>query len=347
MDAGQWIRSALAEGLALESSPAAAPSGAGDQELAERRPARALPSRARLAAGRVWLGFMRPLALLAALRRRQPAEWQRFVRTVSLQGLAAVGIAVGLAALGDEAASRRAGDWMALVPSSLRWLALVVASLVTAEWVTMALSHEFHKPIARALAAVAGIAPEDDDAPPRLRVDLRWLARRLWRKLRWSLQLVRGAIASVPLLLVAAVFIDTQPATFLVLGAWTAYWWCAFTAARSARGWRDAAAGPQPWLVRWLDALVESTPGLGWFLPRWQVRLLAWASRSEAPPAVAMERDLPTMVGLGLARAATFVPVVRLAFRAAIDTAVAEALERSSGGLGAQGAQGAAPTPPA
>jgi hypothetical protein len=299
---------------------------------------------------RLWAGFVRPFTLISGLRA-DPEAWRRYVRTTGWQALATLGLAVVFVALGGAAdADESDGERASLVSPLVQWLALIGGSLVTAQWITLALSHEYQDPLARALSVVAGIRPEDEDVTPRLRLGRRWLVKKARQRLRWWTLQVRGAVALIPLsplfLLLGVAGLAQEGASALMV-AWTAYWWCAFTAARSARAWRDEAAGTLPLFVqRWRSA-TESTTGLRWLLPRWQGRLLVWAARPEAAPAVAMEKDVLTFIGLGLARLATAPPLLRLFFRAAIDTASAEALERCASGCEEQAASlGSAPAPP-
>lgn len=208
------------------------------------------------------------------------------------------------------------------------WFALLLSALVIGQWLTLALTREFQAPIARALSAVAGIEPEDDDVPPRVRLDWKWLKKKLAQRVRGVLVLLPGFVAFVPVLLVTLPLGADDFVMPPLMFGWSAYWWCAFTVGRSDRAWRDEAAATPPLPVRWWVARTSDTAGLRWFLPRWLARFGLWATKRDAAPAVAMERAPLFFLGLGLARLVTSPPVVRLAFRAAIDTAAAEALER-------------------
>lgn len=276
-----------------------------------------------------WSAFARPFTLLAGLRRR-PADWRRFLLTTTVQAAVTLAIAAAFLALGDGKA-RKPADETSLVPESVRhawaWAVVVWSALVTAQWITLAFGREFHRPIGRALSDVAGIAPEDSDAPPRVRVDWKWLKKKGRQRLRGVLVLLPGFVAFVPILLVTLPFDLNNVVMPPLMAGWSFYWWCVFTAGRSDRAWRhEPTTLPTP--VRWWLARTERTPGFRWFLPRWVGRFGVWATRREAAPAVAMERAPLVFVGLGLARLVLSWPILRLFFRAAVDTAAAEALER-------------------
>ena len=272
---------------------------------------------------RAWTGFTRPFTLLAALRTDAPS-WRRFWITSSAQALATLAMAVSLVWLKGGLSPEDGGLGFQQV---LNRLAVLNGSLVSAQWVTLALSREFQNPVARALCLVAGIAPEDEDEKPRLRLDTKWLFKKLKQRVRGLLVLLPGFMAFVPIYLVTVTLgVDEFVMPALMFG-WSFYWWCAFTAGRSARAWRDEEAGTFPGPVRWWLARTQSTFGFRWFLPRWVGRFAVYATHRDAAPAVAMERDLPTFVGLGLARMLLSFPLVRLFFRSAIDTAAADALE--------------------
>lgn len=235
------------------------------------------------------------------------------------------------ARLDDEALAALEAE-LADEPRSLpaAWLALVFSALVAGQWVTLALSREYQEPIARDLCAVAAIEPEDPERTPRVRLDFKWLRKKGLQRARGLLVLLPGFLVFTPVLLVTKVLGVDDSVMPPLMFSWTAYWWCAFTAGRSARAWRDADAGVPPLPVRWWIERTQRTPGFRWFLPRWAGTFALWATRRDAAPAVALERAPWAFVGLGLARLVTSPPMLRLVFRAPVDVAVAELLERTS-----------------
>ena len=280
--------------------------------------------KAREAMTKAWKGFIRPFTLLAGLRADGPA-WRRFWLTSLAQVLLTLTMAVLLVAIGGNVNGEDARA--PTLEVALKWSALLWSALISAQWVTLALTREFMNPVARALCGVAGITPEDDETPPRVHLDGKWLKKKVKQRLRGLLVLLPGYATFVPILLVTrAVGLDNFVMPPLMF-AWTFYWWCAFTAGRSARAWRDTS-GTLPAPVRWWLARTQSTFGFRWFLPRWLGRFAVWASTPDSAPAVAMEHDPATFVGLGLARMLLSLPLLRLFFRVAVDMAAAEALER-------------------
>ncbi|MFZ5446756.1 MAG: hypothetical protein ACOZQL_42610 [Myxococcota bacterium] len=309
----------------------------------------------------VWAGFSRPFTLLAGLRRAQPAEWNRFRRVIAAQALAVLVLAALIVSLGDAPVSkrrtleRRGADAELSVEldsdeprapfglTSLRdafaWLALGFSALVMAQWATLALTREFQAPIGRALEAVAGL-DGDEPAPPRVRVDVKWLRKKLGQKVRGVLVLLPGFVAFTPVFLATKVLgLDDFVMPPLMFG-WSAYWWCTFTVGRSGLAWEDEASGAQPHPLRWWLARTERTPGFRWFGPRWVGAFAKWAMKRDLAPAVAFERAPLYFVGVGLARFVTSPPLVRLAFREAVDAAVSERvhLQRERGTLPAPAA---------
>lgn len=207
------------------------------------------------------------------------------------------------------------------------WFAFIVSALVIGQWVTLALTREFQGATGRALSQLANIEPEDPDVPPRFRLDLKWLRKKFQQRVRGLLVLVPGFFALIPLWVVTSLFDVSELVMPLPTFAWGAYWWVSFTSARSARAWKEEKAAIPPWPVRWWVEQTKETPGFMWFFPRWVGKIGLMMTRRDAAPAVAMERAPFELIGLSLARLVTSPPLIRLIFRTAIDTAIAETLE--------------------
>ncbi|MFO0599867.1 MAG: hypothetical protein U0228_31450 [Myxococcaceae bacterium] len=260
----------------------------------------------------LWASFRRPFELLNAVRKTSAWPAARKILAWQMAATSALGLLLAAPSLALD--------------SPLASGASLFGALVAAQWVVLAFSREFQKPLARELSFLAGIEPEDDDQPPRLRLDGKWLRRRLWRRVRGTLVLIPGFLALSPVLLLAqAAGIERFVGTPLTL-LWTGYWWCSFTVARSGHAWRHENSGELALPVRWWMARTRDTFGFRWFGPRWFGRFAMWATKRDAAPAVELERAPLRYLGLSLARAMTSVPVARLVFRAAIDVAVAEVL---------------------
>ncbi len=209
-------------------------------------------------------------------------------------------------------------------------LALWASSLVIVQTVVLALTRDHQDRLARDLSLLIHVQPEDTPGAPRLRLDWKWLGRKLRRRVRGALVLAAGVATMLPVLLVATIFHFKDFAVSAVVGLVSAYWWVVFTAARSARAWRTEADLTPPTPLRVLATTVERFPWLRWFGFGVLVRFAIWASKSMAAPARSIEADLPRFIGLGLARVIATIPVVRIGLRAAIIVAAEEALEASA-----------------
>lgn len=208
------------------------------------------------------------------------------------------------------------------------WVAFIISSLFVGQWVTLAFTREFQGPTGRALSRLANIEPEDPDVPPRFHIDFKWMKKKLQQRVRGFAVLVPGFFALIPLWVVTTALGIADYVMPLPTFAWAAYWWVSFTTARSARAWKDEKAAIPPLPVRWWVEHTQKTPGFRWFFPRLVAKLGLRATRRDAAPAVAMERAPFELIGLSLARLITSPPLIRLVFRTAIDTAVAETLEK-------------------
>ncbi len=211
-----------------------------------------------------------------------------------------------------------------------RRLVLWASSLVLVQTVVLAFTRDHQDRVAFHLSLLAGVQPEDVPGDPRLRIDLKWLWRKLRRRIRGTLVLVAGVATLFPVLLVGLVVGQKDLVFTAVVSVVSSYWWVVFTAARSARAWRgeEDPTPPRPLRValevtrrwRWLRFL--GVPVL--------VRLAVWASSSMAAPARNIERDLPRFAGLAVTRVLASIPVVRVVLRAPIIVAAAEALEATA-----------------
>jgi hypothetical protein len=218
--------------------------------------------------------------------------------------------------------------------ATLSWwktLGLWLSSLVVAQWVVLGLSRDYQDRVARDLSLVAGLQPEDlPPASTRVRVDVKWLKRKLRRKVRGALAVGAGVVMLSPLIAGGAVLGHQEEASSAVVALVSAYWWVVFTAARSARAWRleDLRLPPRPLQV--LFEAPETVPLLRWWLPRLAVRFARWATWAVWAPARAIEADFAGFAGLGLARLVATLPLVRIALRAPVVVAAGAALEASA-----------------
>jgi hypothetical protein len=304
---------------------------------------------------RFWWGLGRPFALLR-LVFAQPVARRAWLVTVGLQAAVTLSVgsvmfvrdlaegsnaaetATGRVALGGTDGGAATADAGVATeetvdpepddppeadtrPEWIKRLALWASSLVVVQTLVLALTRDFQDRLARDLALVAGLQPEDVPLRPRVRVDLKWLWRKGRRRLRGMLTVAQGVIALAPLLLIGAA-LGYEEVGSAVVSLVSAYWWLVFTAARSARAWVGEEDPTPATPVRTTTAIYGKIPGLKWF-----ARASVWTTRSMAAPSRAIERDFAGFAGLGLARLVATVPVLRLGLRAAIIVAAGELLE--------------------
>jgi hypothetical protein len=215
-------------------------------------------------------------------------------------------------------------------PLWYRRLVLWASSLVLVQSVLLAFTRDHQDRVAYHLSLLAGVQPEDVPGELKLRLDLKWLWRKLRRRIRGALVLAAGVATLLPVLFVALVLGQKDLVFTAVVSVVSGYWWVVFTAARSARAWRgeDDPTPPRP--LRFALELSRRWRWLRWFGVPWLVRFAVWASKSMAAPARNIERDLPRFVGLALARVLATLPVVRLVLRAPLIVAAGEALEATA-----------------
>ncbi len=207
------------------------------------------------------------------------------------------------------------------------WLAVWASSLLGAQMVVLALTRDYQDRLARDLALVARLEPEDNPARMRVRVDLRWLWRKARRRVRGVWVTAAGVVALSPLIVIASLVGLGDLASSTVVTVVSAYWWVVFTASRSARAWQFEEDTTPPTPIRALGELA-TWRFLHWLGPL--ARFVRWATKSMAAPARAIEQDFAVFAGLGVARALASIPVVRIGLRAAVIVAAAEALEATA-----------------
>ena len=219
------------------------------------------------------------------------------------------------------------------------WSALY-ATLSVTEWLVVALSRQYGDQVSRAAAVLAGVPPEDDLAPPRVRIDLRWM----WRKLKRRLRGTKVFVSGLPLLWFAVLVPAFGSALHVAaVLAWGAYWTVVSAAAKTAHGWTDAAGvmrdapgrepPPDPWFIRGFDRLTQ-TPIGRWWLPRLCLRLWRRLTLSMFPPCLSVEEAPWELAGIAVVRALAALPGFYLLLRPLLPVAAAKALlERRAEGL--------------
>jgi hypothetical protein len=207
---------------------------------------------------------------------------------------------------------------------------LWASSLVLVQSVVLAFTRDHQDRVAFHLSLLAGVQPEDVPGEPRLRLDLKWLWRKLRRRIRGTLVLVAGVATLLPVLFLGLVVGQKDLVFTAVVSVVSSYWWVVFTAARSARAWRGEEDPTPPRPLRLALELTRRYRWLRYLGVPVLVRFAVWASSSMAAPARNIERDLPRFAGLALSRVLASIPVVRVVLRAPIIVAAAEALEATA-----------------
>lgn len=201
------------------------------------------------------------------------------------------------------------------------WVALFAAMQI-AQWVVIALSHDYHDVIERDASLLTALEPEEGPITPRIRVDGKWLRKRVRRRIRGltlfltGMPVIYGFTAPFP-------FSKTLIAVLIPL--WSAYWVVMFTAAKSAHAWKNSNAG-EPWFLRAWNWLTTRVPGFRWrFLQRYG---LFWANRTREvfPPASELEKQPWAFSGLAATRMLSMIPLVSCFLRPLIPVAAAHLL---------------------
>lgn len=201
------------------------------------------------------------------------------------------------------------------------------------EWCVIALTRSYDDQLARRYALAVGAPPEDDEASPRVRLDVRWLRKKARQKVRGVL--VFAAFAPL-LVLVRAVPAVGDGLAVGLTAAWAIYWAGVFACAKASFAWSSDDARP-PLCVRVVGESLGRVPGFRW-VERFYLRVL----HDFAHPARTFERAPGALLGLAVFRALTHPPVLNLFVRPLVPVSVAASL-----GLRSPDPTGAgAPSPP-
>ena len=209
----------------------------------------------------------------------------------------------------------RPGFWdsaLALFLSIYGTLSLVQAAVI-------ALSRDYHAAIARDASLLLGVAPEDPPLVPRVRINVRWIRRKLKQRTRSLMVFLPGTAL---LALLALPFPHRATLTSVLTAGWAAYWWVVWTASKSARAWEREGVARPPWFLRLWHRYLAPLPVLGW-LARGLERLWSRLTRAVFSPAEAVEAQPAEFAGLAAARALQLVPVLKLFVRPLVPVAAA------------------------
>lgn len=198
------------------------------------------------------------------------------------------------------------------------WLLGLVAVISVFELMVVFFSRRWDDWLSfHASSRLALILPEDaTPATPKLGFDLKWIYRKLKRRVRGYVVFAIGLPLLFPLRMIPVV----GPWLFTILAtAWGWYWLGVFSAAKSAHAWADHEQALPPAPIRRLTSLPGPSIVIGPL--RWYGRRWSSIARSLDPAATTFERSPTAFLGLALARVILALPFVYLLARPIIPVA--------------------------
>jgi hypothetical protein len=186
----------------------------------------------------------------------------------------------------------------------------------------LALFRDYNDALIAKISRTTGVCSEAGPHRPRVRVDLRWL----WRRIVYQ---VKGAIllaSAFPFVLLADA-IGGRHAANGVLAVWGTYWLAVLTIGKSALAWHHRPPRT-PWFVRGLDEAAARVPLLGWRPVRLYRRLWARLTRGMWAPATELEEAPFRSAGLLVARMVAGIPGLSVFMRPLIPVAAAHIILR-------------------
>jgi hypothetical protein len=275
------------------------------------------PDSARLQ--RFGYGLALPFAL-ARVTLADPAARRRYLSVLGVQLALTLGVGVLVTLISRGAWAQ--GAPIRFAAEAGLW-SVLYATVAAVEWTVIALSRDYHDGVARDASLLTGLPPEDAAKTPRVRIDPRWLWKRLRDKVRGTL--VFAAI--VPLVGLLSLIAGIGPyLSAALLTLWGVYWAGVFAASRTVHGWKDEKTAPDPIFLRKWDRLTRRLPGAIRWAPTTYGRLVRLSTRSLFAPASRLEARSWELTGLSLARTLRHVPGLYLALRPFYGVAAAHVL---------------------
>jgi hypothetical protein len=196
------------------------------------------------------------------------------------------------------------GRWRQALARGWKELVAFVGVLSIVEGVLAFFTRRWDDWLSFYLSGLAGIRPESAEPPARkVTVDVKWLRRKLKRKIRGYIIIGSGLPIAYLLREIPYVGRWLFP---IVATLWAWYWVGVFTAAKSAHAWADDGASPPPSVVRWFNARFER--GWWWWPVRLYGRVWAWLVRGVSAAAATFDRSPAPFLGLALARTILALP---------------------------------------
>jgi hypothetical protein len=199
------------------------------------------------------------------------------------------------------------------------WASLVafVGVLSVLEGIVVFFSRRWDDWLSFFISGLAGIRPESAAPPvPKIALDLRWLMKKLRRRMRGYIIFASG----MPLLYLLRLIPTVGSWLFAAsITLWAWYWGGVFTASKSAHAWADDGIAGPPRLVGAFNAGVADG---WWFWPlRAYGRLWSRVVRGVNAAATTFDRSPVPFLGLALARGVLALPGLYLLMRPIIPVA--------------------------
>lgn len=277
----------------------------------------------------VWRGFRRPLDVLGKVMS-DPLARSIYLRTLIPQLLVIVAVVLiawrgelaGLLALfrmdspGVDVRVNGVPFW---VDPLFTALVSLYATLCAVEWTVLALWRDHNEVLEVEIARVTGVPATAPPEQPRVRIDLRWLKKRLERRVGGWLVFAFPA----PFLL-AVVWLPTlgEPLQKLLIILWGTYLGVVMCAGKTHLAFETAPPTEyRPMYLRAWERLVARVPLMGTWLPRAYGRLWTRVVRPLFHAEYAVEHSRGEYAGLFLLRLVASVPIVSVFTRPLIPVA--------------------------
>jgi len=208
--------------------------------------------------------------------------------------------------------------------AKVAWGSALYGALVLVEAILLAFARDHQDQMTRAVALESGAPPDDPEVVPRIRLDVRWLARKIKRRFI-------GLMIFTCCLLPATIFgtflghWGAALLTSVFAAGWGAYWQSVFALGRSKLAWTHKLPG-EPWFLELEQRLGSRAALARWFGPRIYARILGRVTRSVKPATLAFERAYIEGFGLGLGHAICGLPVLNALTRPVFAVAASHAL---------------------
>jgi hypothetical protein len=271
-------------------------------------------------------GLALPFAL-ARVTLADPAARRRYLRVIGVQFALTLGFGVLFTLLSREVSGsvpdQDHPDVHIQIAAAAGLWSVLYATISGVEWVVIALSRDYHDRVSRDASLLTGLTPEEDEKTPRVRIDLKWM----WKRLRDKARGFFVFASVVPLLGLISTIAGIGPyLSAALLTLWSVYWAGVFAASRTVHGWRDEDSAPDPIFLRGWERVTRRLPGAVRWAPKTYGHILRRSTRSLFAPASRLEARPWELTGLSLARTLRHVPGLYLALRPFYGVAAAHVL---------------------